>query len=346
MHCIKILLIIICCCFFSIYSKSVNTDFLKLRKKTHAWTTVKRAFDLYPETHQMHTITDCMHVATEPGDYVFKKSLSSAQRFAFDKLNENEFNGEGLELKELEDVLNVCGLYIIGEPNTLVEITMKHYDVNCNTGALMAFVDGWELNGEYFPAINDHHRSLDERLVEFCNNYKRWPHVMNKKFFRSSQNAALLQYRLPTKGSFIANVRFHKITQPCNILVHDISALYNMANYGFKRNCSISALFPAVVQLTNIKVGSKSVRKGKVSYECMQPNEDYLEIGGSPGLDSTHMEKSSDICGYAETPGPEQAIFCGVTTARLVSSGRHQNQVSIVIRKADEEDLNLATLGA
>lgn len=79
-----------------------------------------------------------MHVATEPGDYVFKKSLSSAQRFAFDKLNENEFNGEGLELKELEDVLNVCGLYIIGEPNTLVEITMKHYDVNCNTGALMA----------------------------------------------------------------------------------------------------------------------------------------------------------------------------------------------------------------
>uniref|UniRef100_A0A1A9ZZL6 Uncharacterized protein n=1 Tax=Glossina pallidipes TaxID=7398 RepID=A0A1A9ZZL6_GLOPL len=273
----------------------------------------------------MHTITDCMHVATEPGDYVFKKSLSSAQRFAFDKLNENEFNGEELELKELEDVLNVCVFFLF-------------------TLQLNQFVDGWELNGEYFPAINDHHRSLDERLVEFCNNYKRWPHVMNKKFFRSSQNAALLQYRLPTKGSFIANVRFHKITQPCNILVHDISALYNIANYGFKRNCSISALFPAVVQLTNIKVGSKSVRKGKVSYECMQQNEDYLEIGGSPGLDSTHMEKSSDICGYAETPGPEQAIFCGVTTARLVSSGRHQNQVSIIIRKADEEDLDLATL--
>ncbi|KAL9891743.1 corticotropin-releasing factor-binding protein isoform 3-T5 [Glossina fuscipes fuscipes] len=343
MHCIKILLIIICCCFFSTYSKSVNTDFFKLRKKTNAWPTVKRAFDLYPETHEMHTITDCMHVATEPGDYVFKKSLSSAQRFSFDKLNENEFNEEGLELKELEDAINVCGLYIIGEPNTLVEITMKHYDVNCNSGGLMAFVDGWELNGEYFPAINDHHRTLEDRLVEFCNNYKRWPHVMNKKFFRSSQNAALLQYRLPTKGSFIANVRFHKITQPCNILVHDISALYNLANYGFKRNCSISALFPAVVQLTNIKVGGKSMRKGKVSYECMQ-NDDYLEIGGSPGLDSTHMEKSSDICGYAETPGPEQAIFCGVTTARLVSSGRYQNHVSIMIRKADAEDLDLATL--
>ncbi|KAL9898426.1 corticotropin-releasing factor-binding protein isoform 2-T4 [Glossina fuscipes fuscipes] len=316
---------------------------LKASGENNAWPTVKRAFDLYPETHEMHTITDCMHVATEPGDYVFKKSLSSAQRFSFDKLNENEFNEEGLELKELEDAINVCGLYIIGEPNTLVEITMKHYDVNCNSGGLMAFVDGWELNGEYFPAINDHHRTLEDRLVEFCNNYKRWPHVMNKKFFRSSQNAALLQYRLPTKGSFIANVRFHKITQPCNILVHDISALYNLANYGFKRNCSISALFPAVVQLTNMKVGGKSVRKGKVSYECMQ-NDDYLEIGGSPGLDSTHMEKSSDICGYAETPGPEQAIFCGVTTARLVSSGRYQNHVSIMIRKADAEDLDLATL--
>uniref|UniRef100_A0A1A9WPQ3 Uncharacterized protein n=1 Tax=Glossina brevipalpis TaxID=37001 RepID=A0A1A9WPQ3_9MUSC len=98
------------------------------------------------------------------------------------------------------------------------------------------------------------------------------PRLMNKKFFRSSQNAALLQYRLPTKGSFIANVRFHKITQPCNVLVHDISALYNMANYGFKRNCSVSALFPAVIQLAHVKIGSKAVRKGKVSYEVKKLN--------------------------------------------------------------------------
>lgn len=134
-----------------------------------------------------------------------------------------------------ESTSEVCGLYVIGEPDTIVEITMKHYDVNCATGGLMAvskwpnpkqkqnkleesddkkiakscidevdklfaklnfrqrlmqfaifmsaftihfshlqFVDGWELNGEYFPGIKDHHRELEERVIEFCNNYKQW----------------------------------------------------------------------------------------------------------------------------------------------------------------------------
>lgn len=36
------------------------------------------------------------------------------------------------------------------------------------------FVDGWELNGEYFPAVMDHHRQLEDRVYEFCNNNKQW----------------------------------------------------------------------------------------------------------------------------------------------------------------------------
>lgn len=47
-----------------------------------------------------------------------------------------------------------------------------------------------------------------QQICLFCR-----PRVANKKFFRSSQNAALLQYRIPFRGSFIAHVRFHKITQ-------------------------------------------------------------------------------------------------------------------------------------
>lgn len=42
--------------------------------------------------------------------------------------------------------------------------------------------------------------------------------------------------------------------------------------------------------------------------------------------------------------GPEQAIFCGVTTIRLVSTGRFQNQAAIMIRKAEEHDFEIATL--
>lgn len=90
-----------------------------------------------------------------------------------------------------------------------------------------------------------------------------------------------------------------------------------------------------------------------------------MEIGGSSGLDSTAMEKSSDVCGFSNEPGkkqdewisfvisenityyylgPEQAIFCGVTTIRLISTGRFQNQASIMIRKAEEHDIDIATL--
>lgn len=34
-----------------------------------------------------------------------------------------------------------------------------------------------------------------------------------QRLHRSSQNAALLQYRLPPKGNFIAQIRFRKIQQ-------------------------------------------------------------------------------------------------------------------------------------
>ncbi|XP_061394314.1 corticotropin-releasing factor-binding protein [Musca vetustissima] len=310
-----------------------------------AWPSViKRTFDLYPPNpspYELHTITDCMHVASEPGDYAFKKLPPRPATAATAALFGN--TDDTAAILQLEESLQVCGLYVIGEPDTIVEITMKYYDVNCETGALMAFVDGWELNGEYFPSLRDHHRSLEDRVQEFCNNYKQWPRLSGKKFFRSSQNAALLQYRIPVKGSFIANVRFHKITQPCNILVQDIDALYTIANYGHNRNCTISALFPAVVSVANLKIGGKAVRQDKPNYDCGM-FADRLEVGGSSGLDSTGMEKSSEICGLATEPGPEQAIFCGVTTLRLVSTGRFQNQAAVMIRKADEHDLDKATL--
>ncbi|XP_016988280.2 corticotropin-releasing factor-binding protein [Drosophila rhopaloa] len=344
-----------------------------------AWPSVKRSFELFPNPavpHNVHTVSDCMHVASEAGDYIFKKlnPLNSAlnREAALLELEAaaaaaagagaggglgvgvgvgtgvgvvpggGAGTGIGPDVQELQP--EVCGLYVIGEPDTIVEITMKHYDANCETGALMAFVDGWELNGEYFPGIKDHHRPLEERVYEFCNNYRQWPRVSNKKFFRSSQNAALLQYRIPVRGSFVANVRFHKITQPCNVLVQDTAAMYKMTNFGQARNCTISALFPAVVSLASLRIGGKSVRaQQKVNYDCQLPS-DRLEIGGSAGLDSIGMEQASAVCGASSEPGPEQAMFCGVSTVRLVSSGRFQNQAAIILRKAEEQDIDIATL--
>lgn len=99
-----------------------------------------------------------MHVASEAGDYIFKKlnPLNSAlnREAALLELEvagaaavgvvpgEGAAAGAGAGAGTAADVQElqpeVCGLYVIGEPDTIVEITMKHYDANCETGALMA----------------------------------------------------------------------------------------------------------------------------------------------------------------------------------------------------------------
>jgi hypothetical protein len=70
---------------------------------------------------------------------------------------------------------------------------------------------------------------------------------------------------------------------------------------------------------------------------------DKVTVGGSAGLDSHHLTKATTICGKSELKGPEQAIFCGVTSVRLDSSGKHNNKVIVALRPADENDIALAT---
>lgn len=96
-----------------------------------------------------------MHVASEAGDYIFKKlhPMNSAlnREAALLELEAAAVvagagAGAGMAVPGIpepgasapEDQPEVCGLYVIGEPDTIVEITMKHYDANCETGALMA----------------------------------------------------------------------------------------------------------------------------------------------------------------------------------------------------------------
>jgi hypothetical protein len=40
----------------------------------------------------------------------------------------------------------------------------------------------------------------------------------------------------------------------------------------------------------------------------------------------------------------EETIACGITTVRLVSSGRHRNWAQVSIRPAEDEDLSLANV--
>lgn len=70
---------------------------------------------------------------------------------------------------------------------------------------------------------------------------------------------------------------------------------------------------------------------------------DKVHVGGSSGLDSYHLTKATTICGRTEIKGPEQAIFCGVTSVRLESSNNFNNKVIVSLRQAEEDDISLAT---
>jgi hypothetical protein len=144
-------------------------------------------------------------------------------------------------------------------------------------------------------------------------------------------------------------------------MAEGLEPFYVLQNFGTRRNCTLTASFPAVVSIEGIEVGGT---KGNVNYDvslfvfvakasskfcfslvkCDLPNnQDKVTVGGTNGLDSHHLTKASAVCGKSELKGPEQAIFCGVTSIRLESSGKYNNKVVVALRPADENDINLAT---
>ncbi|XP_046426662.1 corticotropin-releasing factor-binding protein [Neodiprion fabricii] len=267
----------------------------------------------------VHFISDCMHVASEPGHYVYK-SPSNDQ--------------------------TACGVYFLTDPDRLVELHFTSFDVPCDRGGLVSFVDGWELNGEVFPSAADHPLSLDERLSEFCERRVR-------KVFLSSQNAALIQYKIPQKGrGFSVMVRFPKNPNPCNILVDSLSDLFTLRNYGRRVNCTLSAMYPAVVRVIALGVGIGSPRGANREMETGTVHQcdkwglqDHVQIGGSDGLDSTNLLLLDSICGVNSKPeGIENVMGCGVTSVRLVSSGLFDNSVTVAVRPATENDIIDANL--
>ncbi|XP_049821054.1 corticotropin-releasing factor-binding protein isoform X2 [Aethina tumida] len=235
---------------------------------------------------------------------------------------------------------NACGVFIGSEPDQIIEIRFNYLDVPCENGGLIAVVDGWELNGEFFPQFDDTHTK--PRFTEICGERKV------KTRFYSSQNAALIQYRMPKRGtSFSFTVKFHKNPTPCNVMFQEVDDIYTIRNYGRRSNCSLSTVFPAIVKIVAIDVGvTPSAGRGLeletgTIHKCQKRGlEDYVQIGGSTGLDTSKMEITESVCGLNSKPEHrEEAIACETTTVRLVSSGAFDNSVTVNLRKLEEDHL-------
>ncbi|XP_075231482.1 corticotropin-releasing factor-binding protein [Lycorma delicatula] len=266
-----------------------------------------------------HVIKECMLVTSEEGHYYYKSST---------------------------DDVTVCGVYLLTDPDKVVEIYFDYIDLPCETGGLVSFVDGWELSGQFFPSAEDHPKPLTQRFSEFCGIRK------NKQIFISSQNAALVQYRVPQRGkgfSFI--VRFRKNPMPCNILIEGTSDVYTLRNYGKHVNCSLTTLYPAKVKVLSLGVGLSFTKRNMEQetgtiHKCEKRGlGDFVQLGGGEGLDLSQLSVVDSICGMDSLPERVvETILCGVTTVRLVSSGEFDNAVTVAVKQAGEDDIPTATL--
>ncbi|RZF47930.1 hypothetical protein LSTR_LSTR008734 [Laodelphax striatellus] len=260
-----------------------------------------------------HIVKDCVMVASEEGHYYYKTT-------------------------SLEEP-TTCGVFLLTDADKLVEIYFDYIDLPCEGGGLISFFDGWELNGQFFPSNEDHPKPLSQRFSEFCGIRK------NKQIFVSSQNAALVQYRVPQRGrgfSFI--VRFKKNPKPCNILIEGTADVYTLRNYGKHVNCSLTTLYPAHVKVLSLGVGlsfSKrtvglEVETGTLHKCDKRGLEDFVQLGGGDGLDLAQLSVVDSICGMNSSPDRQvETILCGVTTFRMVSSGEFDNSDTPAVAQAD-----------
>ncbi|XP_050343483.1 corticotropin-releasing factor-binding protein [Nymphalis io] len=232
-----------------------------------------------------------------------------------------------LFFKSPSDEPTVCGIYMIAEPDKRIQVIFNYLDVPCENGGLVAWIDGWELNGQVWPADSWD----DDRVVESCDSRPQRKLV-------SRQNAALVQYRVPARGKgFAITIRHLRNARPCNQMLFGTEGVYTLRNHGETGNCSMIAVSPATVRVLDLNIGQSikrgtllDVETGTISHCTKRGLVDYADIGGASGLDHTKMEIFDSICGLDSNEAHRlMLIACEDTVIRLVSSGRYQNSITL-----------------
>lgn len=90
---------------------------------------------------------------------------------------------------------------------------LKYLDF-INFSFLLQFVDGWEINGKFFPSAEDHLLPEERKVQEFCGKIK------SRRVYVSSQNAAVIQYRTPKAGSSFKITVRHVVNPRRKLLPH------------------------------------------------------------------------------------------------------------------------------
>ncbi|KAK7469659.1 hypothetical protein BaRGS_00036329 [Batillaria attramentaria] len=173
----------------------------------------------------------------------------------------------------------VCGLYVIGDVDKVVQLEITEFDVECEGGGLVAVVDGWEMQGELFPSPEEMQGGFESQYQTFCG---RLP---PSRVFTASQNVALVQFRVPRPGQgFRVRVRFlpnsEQAGSPNNIKSSEAGSPNNIksSEAGSPNNITSSEAGSP----NNIKSSEAGSPNNIKSSEAGSPNNITSSEAGSP----------------------------------------------------------------
>ncbi|CAG0900200.1 unnamed protein product [Darwinula stevensoni] len=191
-----------------------------------------------------------------------------------------------------------CALYVVLGSQQSVVIHLEYVYAPCHQGNLVNMIDGWEMDGEYFPSVAEHGTPMSDRVLAVCGERAR------EETLLAGQNAGQVSYRLPSEDArVVVRVLALREPDPCNVLVlGGEGELVGIGNGGKRRNCTVVTLFPATFLLSLVKAGPMKAGPGEhlpLSHKC--GSGDRIEVRGSSGLESESLLFAS-VCGLIMNP--------------------------------------------
>jgi len=245
------------------------------------------------------------------------------------------------------DTGDFCTLYLLAPADHVIEMEFPFFNVNCADDSAVAILDGWELDGQIFPSIEDHPQPMSHRYLPFCGDGMPMGRISSK------QNVVQVMFEVPTQGQgFMLKVKFKPNPKPCNMMLWQ-QQYENIAlrNYGQRRNCTVMSLYPQRVQFQYVNVGEQSKRfvfsrrlelKSGLRTSCDNDlGEDSVRVYQGHGVGPMWRRMVLGFCGVRMNKKASRPISlrCHSSAVTLVSSGEFYNKVIFSFLPTDQDDI-------
>ncbi|KAK6492464.1 corticotropin-releasing factor-binding protein-like [Huso huso] len=226
-----------------------------------------------------------------------------------------------------------CAVFFIGEPQEIISIEYSSVNIDCNGGDFIKVFDGWIMKGETFPSSLDHPLPIYDRYIDYCETGRL------RQAVRSSQNVAMLFFRIHTPGSgFTVTIKKISNPFPCNVISQTPEGSFTMIIPHQHRNCSFSIIYPVEIKISELTLGHFNDLQVKKPVTGCGRAGDFVELLGGSGVDPSKMFPVADLC-YSFNGLAEMKIGCDNTVVRMVSSGRFVNRVVFEYRLLERPEL-------